>query len=112
MEATDNPTKRLNLCIGKQILHMRNASGKSQKEITASAGLSGSMLNKYETGENLPSLTSLFLLSDIFKIPIDQFLLDYHPDFIIYTIDSYLARIDQQKSRSVLNELRDLIDGE
>ncbi len=112
MKATNNPPKRLNLCVGEQILHARTASGKSQKEITASAGFSVSLLNKYETGENLPSLTNLFILSEIFDVPMDQFLQDYHPDFIIYTIDSYLAKIDQQKSISVLNELRDLLDEE
>ena len=112
MSIPNDSNKQLNFCVGKQILNIRNIKGKSQKEITAAAGFSVSLLNKYETGENLPGLTNLYLLSELFQIPMDQFLKDYHPDFVIYAIDSYLARIDQQKSLHILNELRNLVDGQ
>lgn len=112
MGAPDNSNKQLNFCVGKQILRIRNAKGKSQKEITAAADFSVSLLNKYETGENLPSLTNLYLLSDVFNVPLDQFFQDYHPDFMIYAIDAYLTRINQQKSLTIMDELRSLINAE
>ena len=112
MDKSEEPIKELNACIGKQILRSRNAAGKSQKDITLSAGFSVSLLNKYETGENLPSIPNLLTISDLLNTPVDALLQDYHSDFIIYAIDSYLARIDKKTSKSILEEVRRLFDGE
>lgn len=111
MDTLDETTKHINRCLGKQLLQARNSSGMSQKDITSKAGFSISLLNKYEAGENLPSIANLVVLSKLLHVPIDHLLQDYHPDFIIYAIDSYLARIDMQKSKSILNEVRNLVDG-
>lgn len=111
MDIHSETAKQLNQCLGKQLVRARNDVGMSQKDITSKAGFSVSLLNKYETGENLPSLPNLMILSEILQIPIDQLFQDYHPDFIIYAIDSYLARIDTQKIKSILSEVENLIDG-
>lgn len=111
MNTQGENTKQLNRCIGKQILRARNNVGKSQKDIVSKAGFSISLLTKYEASENLPSIRNLIILSDLLQIPIDQFLQDYHSDYIIYAIDSYLSRIDKQKSKSILNEVEHLVDG-
>lgn len=110
MSIKEDHIKELNQGVGNQLARARNDAGKTQKEITIAAGFSVSLLNKFETGENLPSLNNLMLLTELLDIPIEQLLQDYNKDMLIYAIDSYLARIDLQKSKSILTEVRDLID--
>ena len=110
MSIREDHIKESNQGVGKQLTRARNDAGKTQKEITTVAGFSVSLLNKLETGENLPSLNNLILLTELLDIPIEQLLQDYNKDLLIYAIDSYLARIDLQKSKSILSEVRDLID--
>ena len=112
MDKSNEPLKELNACIGKQILRSRNATGKSQKDVTLSAGFSVSLLNKYETGENLPGIPNLLTIADLLNIPVDTLFQDFHSDFIIFAIDSYLARIDRKTSKGIIDEVRRLFDGE
>lgn len=110
MRESDEPNK-LKQCIGRQLLCTRNQMGKQQKELTLAAGFSISLLNKYESGETLPSLPNIKILADLFEIPVDQLLQDFHPDFIIYTIDFYLSKIDREKSKTIITVLGELING-
>ena len=111
MEFSDESIKQTNINIGRQLLRARINAGMSQKEVTAAAGFSVSLLNKYETGENAPGLPNLILLCNILKVPVDQIVQDCHPDFIINAIDYYLSHLDQQRSVEILTEVRCLIDG-
>ena len=112
MAVAEEISRDLKSCIGKQILKARNTQGKTQKDITASAGFSVSLLNKYETGETLPIIPNLIKLSELLGVSVDALLQEYHPDFLVYAIDSYLARIDGQTGKNILDEVRGLLDGE
>lgn len=112
MENQEPHKEQLNTCIGRQIARARNILGKSQQEITASAGFSVSLLNKYENGETLPSVSRLLTVSKVLDIPVDALLQDYDINFQIYAIDSYLARINKKTGRDILDEVRRLLDAE
>lgn len=112
MDKAENPKEKLNTCIGRQLARARNNLGRSQQEITASAGFSVSLLNKYENGETLPSVSGLLTVSEILDVPVDALLQDYDTDFLLYAIDSYLARINKQTGKDILDEVRGLLDAE
>ena len=98
--------------IGNQIEKARTRRNLSQREVTDKANFSASLLAKFESGETIPSLDSLCRLAEIFDIPLDLFLQDCHPDFLIYTIDDYLSRISFEKASEIMQIILNLMERE
>lgn len=59
----------------KKISKMIDESGLSDKELGEIMGLSVQSINKWRHGHNLPDIENLFLLSRIFGIKVDDFLI-------------------------------------
>jgi transcriptional regulator with XRE-family HTH domain len=59
--------------IGKALRFLREQQGWSQKDLAATAGITGAMLSNYETGEKKPSLDSLGKLLDALGLYLGKF---------------------------------------
>ena len=55
---------------------LRSQNSETQKQVSESTGIARSNLARYETGENIPPLDSLIILSKYFNVTIDELLND------------------------------------
>lgn len=62
----------INKYIGKKVREYRKKSGMNQQELAKKLGVTHSMVSVYELGKSNFNLTTLFLLSDIFGVPVDN----------------------------------------
>ena len=56
----------------KKIKEFRKRSKMSQAELASNLGISQSMVAKWETGKNYPSVENLIVLSNLFNCTIDE----------------------------------------
>ncbi len=61
--------------ITKRIIELRKKTGLSQEEFGEKLGLSRQSISKWETGEALPDVDNLILLSQKYNVSIDYILL-------------------------------------
>ena len=64
-------------CIGRLLLTHRKMQGYSQAQMGAVLGVSFQQVQKYETGVNRISASSLLLLSRAWGIPVSEFFPDH-----------------------------------
>ena len=62
----------INKYIGNKVREYRKKSGMNQRDLAEKMGITHSMVSVYELGKSNFSLTTLFLLSDIFDVPVDN----------------------------------------
>ena len=66
-------TGKIDKVLGSKILSQRIAKGISRKDLADAIGITHQQIQKYETGKNRISASSLFLLSQSLRIPIEDF---------------------------------------
>lgn len=60
--------------VGKFIQHLRKEHGMTQKQLAGEIGVSDKTISKWENGNGLPDLESLYALSSFFRISINELL--------------------------------------
>jgi transcriptional regulator with XRE-family HTH domain len=70
---TDRARSALTLHVGRQVKHLRVASGESQSELGAILGLTFQQIQKYEKGQNAVSIEKLWLLAEHYHVDIAHF---------------------------------------
>lgn len=96
--------------IGSNIKLLRKRQGKSQEELAAILGLTRSSYSGYENGVADPSIQTLILISDYYKIPLDSLMRKDFNDFtesMWETIDKGLYADVQGKKLRVLTQMVD-----
>lgn len=79
MPKKKNPTKRRSLdstvdkLIGRNLIQIRTRRGITQLELAEKLGLSFQQIQKYETGANRISASTLYLISDVLAVNIADF---------------------------------------
>lgn len=80
------------MSLSQRIQNMRKKSGMSQEDLAEELMVSRQAVGKWETGQAIPELEKLILLSDLFRVPIDRLVREdeacdiklggdaYHPD--------------------------------
>jgi transcriptional regulator with XRE-family HTH domain len=70
---TDRARSALTLHVGRQVRHLRVASGESQSELGAILGLTFQQIQKYEKGQNAVSIEKLLLLAEHYHVDVVHF---------------------------------------
>lgn len=97
------------LQIGEQISLARARQGLSQKELARALKISNVQISDIENGKVLPSVGVLKRLAETLDVSADDLLQDVHRNFIIYAIDDYISRLDNDKAFDILQILSDLL---
>ncbi len=76
----------IKLSIGKAIAFRRNELGLSQRELATKVNISHVQINRLESGNSLPSITSLVYLKNALKVDFNYFFLELNDTEIQRTI--------------------------
>jgi len=68
----EKPSQRF----GEKLRHLRQRHGVTQKELGQQLGVGRSFIGFLETGRNMPSVTMLLKLSEIFDVSVDVLIKD------------------------------------
>lgn len=90
--------ENLNLIVSKNLIKFRMAAGLTQLELAQKINYSDKSISKWERGEGLPDLSVLVLLSKIYKITVNDFLIEEHKT-------STLPKKEEKKSRLLISFL-------
>ena len=84
---------------GESIRNLRKSFGYTQRELSQAVNVSVVSIQKWESGETLPSLEALISLSRIFMMPIDNIVygLNYHNIEGLLSSDELLLLEDYKK---------------
>ncbi len=88
-----------NIKWNENIKMYRERNGLSQKELSSSLGISERTLQRYEAGDNEPTISILLKLSKIYDTSIDNIIgNDISHNFDITTIERYIRAIENSCS--------------
>jgi transcriptional regulator with XRE-family HTH domain len=96
--------------VGSNIKLLRKRIGKSQEEMAAILGLTRSSYSGYENGVADPGIQTLILISDFYKVPLDNLLRKDFTDFteaVWETVEKGLYADVQGKKLRVLTQMVD-----
>ena len=79
--------------LGARIRQLRKDSGKSIKEMTSEIRVTGSLISQIERGKANPSMTTLWTIAHVLKVPIGEFFEPSHSE----------SPVVRQKERKVIN---------
>lgn len=79
--------------LGVRIRQLREDSGKSIKEMTSEIKVTGSLISQIERGKANPSMTTLWAIAHVLKVPIGKFFEPSHSE----------SPVVREKERKVIN---------
>lgn len=59
-------------CLGGNLQKLRDAKGKSMRDVTKDIGIPASMLSNYELGRTVPSLSNAFKLAEYYGVTLEE----------------------------------------
>lgn len=62
------------MCIADRIMNLRKGKGISQEELADKLGVSRQAISKWETGQSMPDIEKVMLMSDFFEVTTDYLL--------------------------------------
>ena len=91
------------MALDEKILHMRKKIGWSQEELAEKCGVSRQSVSKWESGQSVPDLNKILILSDLFHVSTDYLLKDKTEEYdgTSKTEDGYPAQDETIKSRII-----------
>lgn len=99
----------INKYIGNKVREYRKKSGMNQQELAKKMGITHSMVSAYELGKSNFSLTTLFLLSDIFDVPVSKLFPDrkkkeaVEMDALSFIAEEVETMDDEEKEKYIKN---------
>lgn len=94
-----------NICLGSNIRYLRTKEKLTLEELGALIGKSKETINGYEKGRSYPSFEGLLVLSDYFKIKIDDFIFR---DLSISRVEEPQAPYHNDFSRLMMARIKEL----
>lgn len=73
MRSKTDPTRAIDMHVGKQLRVLRSARGYTQEDLAKALGISYQQLHKYETGSNSIAVSRLYELSKFLNVSPDTF---------------------------------------
>lgn len=98
---TDRARSALTLHVGRQVKHLRVASGESQSELGAILGLTFQQIQKYEKGQNAVSIEKLWLLAEHYHVDIVHFFAGFDSEArsVQTPVDKSMDALDNNRLR-------------
>ncbi|MBY5023921.1 XRE family transcriptional regulator [Streptococcus suis] len=104
----------LNVYIGQKIKDFRKLAGMTQTDLAQRLETTKQTISRYEKGDRKPGQDTLFELTDIFKVSIDDFFPPTTPttapNSLIEQISDKVVQLTELNQKSVLRYSSDLLD--
>ncbi|MDY7596175.1 S24 family peptidase [Streptococcus suis] len=104
----------LNVYIGQKIKDFRKLAGMTQTDLAQRLETTKQTISRYEKGDRKPGQDTLFELTDIFKVSIDDFFPPTTPttapNSLIEQISDKVVQLTEPNQKSVLRYSSDLLD--
>ncbi|MDX1736689.1 MAG: helix-turn-helix transcriptional regulator [Alphaproteobacteria bacterium] len=101
IKRTNRQTDEVDYLVGATLKKYRKQAGKTQQDLGDALGLSFKQIRKYEAAENRISASSLFILTQLLEVSIEDFFREISPQLI--QRNEALA----VKSAELLNDVND-----
>ncbi|HEL1641949.1 TPA: helix-turn-helix transcriptional regulator [Streptococcus suis] len=104
----------LNVYIGQKIKDFRKLAGMTQTDLAQRLETTKQTISRYEKGDRKPGQDTLFELTDIFKVSIDDFfpptIPTTTPDSLIEQISDKVVQLHQDRQKNVLSYATEQLD--
>ncbi|HFU4205290.1 TPA: S24 family peptidase [Streptococcus suis] len=103
----------LNVYIGQKIKDFRKLAGMTQTDLAQRLETTKQTISRYEKGDRKPGQDTLFELTDIFKVSIDDFfppITTTAPNSIIEQISDKVVQLTEPNQKNVLRYSSELLD--
>lgn len=103
----------LNVYIGQKIKDFRKLAGMTQTDLAQRLETTKQTISRYEKGDRKPGQDTLFELTDIFKVSIDDFfppITTTAPNSLIEQISDKVVQLTEPNQKSVLRYSSELLD--
>ncbi|CYV61088.1 TPA: helix-turn-helix transcriptional regulator [Streptococcus suis] len=104
----------LNVYIGQKIKDFRKLAGMTQTDLAQRLETTKQTISRYEKGDRKPGQDTLFELTDIFKVSIDDFfpptIPTTAPNSLVEQISDKVVQLTEPNQKSVLRYSSDLLD--
>ncbi|HEM6027538.1 helix-turn-helix transcriptional regulator [Streptococcus suis] len=104
----------LNVYIGQKIKDFRKLAGMTQTDLAQRLETTKQTISRYEKGDRKPGQDTLFELTDIFKVSIDDFFPPTTPttapNSLVEQISDKVVQLTEPNQKSVLRYSSDLLD--
>lgn len=104
----------LNVYIGQKIKDFRKLAGMTQTDLAQRLETTKQTISRYEKGDRKPGQDTLFELTDIFKVSIDDFfpptIPTTTPDSLIEQISDKVVQLHQDRQKNVLSYAKEQLD--
>ncbi|HEM6341965.1 TPA: helix-turn-helix domain-containing protein [Streptococcus suis] len=103
----------LNVYIGQKIKDFRKLAGMTQTDLAQRLETTKQTISRYEKGDRKPGQDTLFELTDIFKVSIDDFFpptTPTAPNSLIEQISDKVVQLTEPNQKSVLRYSSELLD--
>lgn len=103
----------LNVYIGQKIKDFRKLAGMTQTDLAQRLETTKQTISRYEKGDRKPGQDTLFELTDIFKVSIDDFfppITPTAPNSLIEQISDKVVQLHQDRQKNVLSYATEQLD--
>ncbi|WP_261311627.1 XRE family transcriptional regulator, partial [Streptococcus suis] len=104
----------LNVYIGQKIKDFRKLAGMTQTDLAQRLETTKQTISRYEKGDRKPGQDTLFELTDIFKVSIDDFfpptIPTTAPNSLIEQISDKVVQLHQDRQKNVLSYATEQLD--
>ncbi|NQI77402.1 helix-turn-helix domain-containing protein [Streptococcus suis] len=103
----------LNVYIGQKIKDFRKLAGMTQTDLAQRLETTKQTISRYEKGDRKPGQDTLFELTDIFKVSIDDFfppITTTAPNSLIEQISDKVVQLHQDRQKNVLSYATEQLD--
>jgi len=89
--------------LGEKLQLLRSRNGISQEELAEKLGISRQSVSKWESGQSIPDLKKLIILSDIYNVTIDSLVKDGDEYDILQETDAKVIDNDTKSTQVIIN---------